>query len=84
MYEVLRVDGPNLTTDKGGVCIVPFAYADGGKTKPVSLKDAQKMRALFIAAPQLLRALQDIIAALNANPNLFIMRCASTLMGRGR
>jgi len=57
MYEVLKIDGPNLVTDKGCVGLNPFQYADGGKSRPVSDKDWEMMRRMFIAAPAMLAAL---------------------------
>lgn len=64
MFRVERIDGPNLTTDRGCIQIVPFQYADGGRTQPVSDEDWRKMRALFIAAPDLLAACKDALAHL--------------------
>jgi hypothetical protein len=57
MFKVVTIDGPNIVTDLGGICLVPSCYADGGKTRPVSEEDAQKMRKLFCASPKLLAAL---------------------------
>lgn len=62
MFQVLNVDGPNLTTDRGCIQIVPFQYADGGRSCPVSNEDWKAMRTLFIAAPDLLAACEKILA----------------------
>ena len=58
MYRVLKIDGPNLVTDKGCVSIQGFQYADGGKTSSVTIEDWKMMRQMFIAAPALLAAHQ--------------------------
>lgn len=62
MFKVLRVDGPNIMTDQGGICLAPFQYADGGKTQPVSTEVWHEMRSLFLAAPDLLEAAQAYVA----------------------
>jgi hypothetical protein len=62
LFKVLRVDGPNLTTDQGGVSIQSFSYADGGKSRPVDLQTWRNMRALFMAGPGLLAAAQELLA----------------------
>jgi hypothetical protein len=62
MFKVLRVDGPNIVTDIGCVSLNPFQYADGGKTKPVSIEDWKKIVALFAASPDLLAACQEALS----------------------
>jgi len=62
MFKVLRVDGPNIVTDKGCVSVSRFQYADGGKTHPVSAEDWRAMRDGFLALPDLLAALEDMVA----------------------
>ena len=64
MFKVLKIDGPNIVTDKGGVCITAFAYADGGKTHAVSLEDWRMMRDLFVALPDLVRLVEEMYADL--------------------
>lgn len=63
MFEVLHVDGPNIVTDKGMVCLGGAQYADGGKTKPPSEADWVMMRALFMAAPELLEGCRRALRA---------------------
>jgi hypothetical protein len=63
MFKVLKVDGPNIVTDKGCIALVGFSYADGGKTHPVSHEDWLKMRDAFLAIPALLAACELFIKA---------------------
>jgi hypothetical protein len=66
VFKVIKVDGPNLVTDKGCVCLAPFQYADGGKSRPVGTEDWRAMRALFLGAPRLLEAAKALHAVLTA------------------
>jgi hypothetical protein len=63
MFRVLKIDGPNIVTDKGGIQVVPFQYADGGKTQSVSQGDWQAMRDAFCALPDLLAACEAFLRA---------------------
>jgi hypothetical protein len=76
MFKVLKVDGPNIVTDKGCVCISGFQYADGGKTHSVSDEDSLEMRSLFLASPAMLKALTDIRDRAEA----LVQECGSAIL----
>lgn len=63
MFKVLKVDGPNIMTDLGGVSIHSFSYADGGKSQPVSQDDWRKMRDLFLLLPQFMQLCDKYVRA---------------------
>jgi hypothetical protein len=75
VFKVLKVDGPNLVTDKGGICLAGFQYADGGKTRPVDDETWSRMRSLFIAAPGLLKALKDLLRETDQGTQLCHVGC---------
>ena len=64
MVRVINVDGPNLTTDKGGVCISGFHYADKDGTTPVDRDTWRQMRDLFVTMPEILDAFDNVTASL--------------------
>jgi hypothetical protein len=63
MYKVLQTDGLNLMTDKGGVCLGSFAYADGGKTHPMDNETVLKVRDCLVHLPDLLDAVRTAASA---------------------
>lgn len=82
MFKVLKIDGPHLVTDKGCIAVVPFQYAGGGKTGPVSLRDAERFRRLFAAAPELLASLREMVAAMLAHASLGLNEQEAAMLQR--
>ena len=64
MFQILKVDGPNILTNRGGVALVPFQYADSDEARPVGNEDWRRMRDLFLAGPEMLAALHTTLGFL--------------------
>lgn len=79
MFKVLKIDGPHIVTDKGCVIIMPFQYADGGKTKPIDDDTLHVMRNLFLASPKMLSALRHVQEFLRLTKTV-----EQSVFGRGR
>jgi hypothetical protein len=58
MFNILKVNGPNIVTDRGMVTLSPSQYADGGKTKPVSSETWAGMRSCVVHGPEMIAALK--------------------------